>query len=138
MTIYLDSSVVLRVLLKQSPTLPQWGQWSAAFANELLGVEVRRVLDRLRLDRVISDVALGRLQEQLTVVEQSVSIVSLTRNILQRASLPMATPVRTLDALHLVSALVLRERRAADLIFATHDEQQATAARALGFQALGI
>ena len=35
----------------------------------------------------------------------------------------------TLDALHLASAMLWRERRSTDLIFATHDPQQARAAR---------
>lgn len=132
-TVYVDSSVALRVLLRQTPTLPTWGRWELAFASEVLGVETRRVLDRLRLAGTVSDVGLGKLQEQLAAIEQSISSVTLTRTILQRASLPLATPVRTLDAIHLASALILRERRAADLVFATHDTQQATAARALGF-----
>ena len=132
-TVYVDSSVALRVLLRQATTLPTWGRWELAFASEILGVETRRVLDRLRLAGTVSDVGLGKLQEQLAAIEQSISSVTLTRTILQRASLPMATPVRTLDAIHLASALILRERRAADLVFATHDTQQATAARALGF-----
>src|SRR5437763_16227937 len=55
-----------------------------------------------------------------------------------RAALPMATPVKTLDALHLASALLWRERRAAELSFATHDPQQARAARALGFDCIGV
>lgn len=132
-TVYVDSSVILRVLLRQAPILPTWGRWELAFASEILGVETRRVLDRLRLGGTISDVGLGKLQEQLAAIEQSIGSVTLTRTILQRASLPLGTPVRTLDAIHLASALVLREHRAADLVFASHDAQQATAARALGF-----
>jgi hypothetical protein len=61
-----------------------------------------------------------------------------TRLVLARAALPMATPVKTLDALHLASALLWRERRTPDLIFATHDPQQARAACALGFPCVGI
>jgi len=38
---------------------------------------------------------------------------------------------------HLTSALLLRERRGAGLIFVTHDLQQAIAARALGFEVFG-
>jgi hypothetical protein len=50
----------------------------------------------------------------------------------------MATPVKTLGALHLASALLWRERRNSELIFATHDPQQARAARALGFACIGV
>ena len=42
--------------------------------------------------------------------------------------------LKTLDAFHLVTAITIRDRRAAELLFATHDSQQATAARALGLQ----
>lgn len=35
-------------------------------------------------------------------------------------------------------ALLWRERRGPDLIFATHDPQQARAARALGFECVGV
>lgn len=52
--------------------------------------------------------------------------------------MPMATAVRTLDAIHLASALLFRERKGTAIVFATHDAQQATAARALGFACLGV
>jgi hypothetical protein len=49
----------------------------------------------------------------------------------------MPTIVKTLDAIHLASAMVVREQRGVELVFATHDDQQATAARALGFSTIG-
>jgi hypothetical protein len=50
----------------------------------------------------------------------------------------VATAVRTLDGLHLASALLYRESRREDLVFATHDRRQATAALALGFEVVGV
>jgi hypothetical protein len=50
----------------------------------------------------------------------------------------MATVVKTLDALHLASAMLLRERHGLTLVFATHDPQQARAARGLGFECVGV
>ena len=49
-------------------------------------------------------------------------------------SVTIPTIVKTLDAIHLASALVIRERRGVELIFCTHDVQQTIAARALGFE----
>jgi hypothetical protein len=46
--------------------------------------------------------------------------------------------LKTFDAIHVATAIVWRERRAPDLVFATHDRQQARAARALGFEVLGV
>jgi hypothetical protein len=50
----------------------------------------------------------------------------------------MATSVKTLDAIHLASALAFQERRNAPVVFATHDPRQVTAARALGFDCIGV
>jgi hypothetical protein len=58
--------------------------------------------------------------------------------VADRASLPMATVVKTLDALHLASAMLVRERLRIDLVFATHDPQQSRGARALGFDCVGV
>lgn len=137
MTVYLDTSIVLRVVLGQAAPLPIWGKWDAACASELLGVEARRALDRLRLEQAVDDEQVGAFHGALARIERTIDGIRLTRLVLGRAALPMATPVKTLDALHLASALLWRERRGADLVFATHDPQQARAARALGFDCVG-
>jgi predicted nucleic acid-binding protein len=136
--VYLDTSILLRVLLGQRPLLAEWGRWERAYTSELAGVEVRRVIDRLRLDGVLDDDGVVAAHEQLARLEGGIGRIGVTRVVLRRASLPMATSVKTLDALHLASALLFQERRAVSLIFATHDAQQATAARALGFTCIGV
>ena len=137
MTLYLDSSVVLRVLLAEKKRLDTWGRWERAFASELLGLEVRRAIDRLRILGHLDQHATAALLQHTATIEDAIAIAPLTRTILRRAALPMATPVRTLDAIHLATALVMRERSDAPVIFATHDVRQAEAARALGFSAIG-
>ena len=138
MTVYLDTSVVLRVVLAQAEPLGIWGKWDGACTSELVAVEGRRALDRLRLDGTLDDDQVGDFHDALARIERSIDIVRLTRLVLGRASLPMATPVKTLDALHLATAMLWRERRGVDMLFATHDPQQARAARALGFACVGI
>lgn len=138
MTVYLDTSTVLRVVLGQAEPLAIWGKWDQACASELLGVEARRVLDRLRLEGALEDDQVGAFHGALARIERAVDHIRLTRLVLSRAALPMATPVKTLDALHLASALLWRERRGSGLVFATHDPQQARAARALGFECVGV
>ncbi len=138
MIVYLDTSTLLRVLLGQRPILEGWGKWEGAYASELAGVEARRVIDRLRLDGALDDPGVVTAQERLAGLEATVGRISLTRVVLRRASLPMATAVKTLDGLHLASALLFQERRGVALIFATHDTRQASAARALGFTCIGV
>ena len=133
MIIYLDSSVVLRRLLVQPGRLLSWGTWTAAYSSELLGIECRRAIDRLRLDGFYDDAHVAQATEQLSRIERTIRRIRLSRSVIHEASKTMPTIVKTLDAIHLASAIVLRERRAIELLFSTHDAQQALAARALGF-----
>lgn len=137
MTVYLDTSAVLRALLGQAPLLAGWGNWNEAYSSELMVVEARRAIDRLRLAAALDDAGVADAQAELARIERSLGVIRLTRRVLDRAAQPMATAVRTLDAIHLASALLLRERHADDLLFATHDGRQALAARALGFTCIG-
>jgi hypothetical protein len=131
--VYLDSSVVLRPLLDQPRKLQSWGQWKIAYSSELLGIECRRAIDRLRLEGLYDDQQVAQAMEQLAKIEKTIKRIPLTRSIIQASSQTMPTIVKTLDAIHLVSAIAIRERSGVELVFATHDSQQATAARALGF-----
>jgi predicted nucleic acid-binding protein len=136
-TIYLDTSTVLRVLLRQPKPLAIWARWDSAYASELLHVEACRVIDCLRLEGALDDEGVADVRQELARVESAIAAVALSGPVLQRAALPMATVVKTLDAIHLASAMLLRERRGVELTFATHDPQQARAARALGFDCIG-
>jgi predicted nucleic acid-binding protein len=138
MVVYLDTSTVLRRLLRQEKPLSIWGKWERGYSSEILGVEARRALDRLRLESALDDHGIAQAQEELSRLERAIGRIPLTRPVLERASMPMATAVRTLDAIHLASALLFRERKGTAIVFATHDAQQATAARALGFACLGV
>ena len=138
MILYLDTSVILRVLLRQSDPFDRWGDWKEAYSSELMGVEARRVIDRLRLEVALDDAGVADAHDDLARIEGVLGSIPLTRAVVRRASLPMATAVRTLDALHLASALLFRENRSDSIIFTTHDVQQAVAARALGFECLGL
>lgn len=100
-------------------------------------MEARRAIDRLRLESILDDTGVARAHQELARIEESLHLVALTRTVLRRAAEPMATMVRMLDALHLASAVLLRESVGARLLFATHDARQTTAAHALGFECTG-
>jgi predicted nucleic acid-binding protein len=129
---------VLRPLLAQPKPLREWGKWEAAYTSELLGIECRRAIDCLRLEGLFDDQDVARAGETLSRIERTIRRVRLSASIVREASKTMPTIVKTLDAIHLASAIVMRERRGLDLVFATHDDQQATAARALGFATIGV
>jgi len=136
--VYVDTSVVLRALLGQAPVLAGWGNWDEAYSSELMSVEARRAIDRIRLAGAIDDGGVADAHTELARIERSLGRIRLARRVLDRAALPMSTAVRTLDAIHIASALLLRERHPDNLLFATHDRRQATGARALGFTCVGV
>src|SRR5947207_12084590 len=111
MIVYLDSSVVLRPLLDRPGKLQGWGQWEAAYSSELLGVECRRAIDRLRLLALYDDKQVGQAIERLGKIERTIKRIRLTKSIIQASAKTMPTIVKTLDAFHLVSAVAIRERR---------------------------
>ena len=137
MIVYLDTSVVLRALFGQEPRWSGWGGWDTAWSSELMGVEARRAIDRFRLQGALEDSGVAEAQQLLTRMESAIGSIGLTRPVFRRASMPMATVVKTLDAIHLCSAQLFAEHQNVQPVFVTHDESQALAARALGFDVEG-
>ncbi len=129
---------MLRARLGQGTSLKEWGQWQAAYSSELLGLEARRVIDRLGLELALDDRGVAQAQQTLLEIEKGIGYILLSRLMLDRASLPMPTAVKTLDAIHLTSALLFQERRGEKCVFATHDTGQATGTKALGFEVIGV
>jgi predicted nucleic acid-binding protein len=64
--------------------------------------------------------------------------VDVSPAVLRRAADPFPTPLGTLDAIHLATAVLWREGRSVAPVLVTHDAQLATAARATGFATAGV
>ncbi|HSL94782.1 MAG TPA: type II toxin-antitoxin system VapC family toxin [Thermoleophilia bacterium] len=136
MIAYVDSSVVLRIVLEQPQPLRELGRYELV-TSELTRIECLRAVDNALVRREIDeDEALLRRGAVFQKVKNA-HRVALSRSIMERAAGGFATQLGTLDALHVATALLWRDGRTADLVFATHDRQQARAARALGFEVLG-
>ena len=137
MIVYLDTSVVLRILFKEPNPISFWGKWGKAYASVLLRVEGFRTVDRLRLGGHLTDTDVAQLYREIEIVNETLHVLPLSNAILHRAAASFPTVVGTLDSLHLATALLWREQTAADLVRATHDEALATAAMASGFRVIG-
>ena len=133
MNFYVDSSVVLRVLRGQKDAWKDWGHWEKAYCSTILRIECRRFVDRMRLEHGWSDDDVAAAGGQLRRLERVLTRVRLSVAIMERAGLPMPTIVKTLDAIHIATAALVRERLQPELVFVTHDRQQANAVRALAF-----
>ncbi len=137
MIAYVDSSVLLRVILGQPDSLHEWGTVERGVVSSLVEVECLRTLDRLRVATGLpeGDVALRR--EAVVRLLDSMDVVGVSTPILRRASQPFPVALGTLDALHLATALVWRDSVGLDLVMATHDGALGIAARAMGLVVVG-
>ena len=131
-TVYVDTSVLLRWLLGQTGAISGWGQWGAAIASELLWIEGRRTLDRLRAGGKMSDLDVAVAADLLRRATAQFEEVRLQRAILERAASRFPTELGTLDAIHLATALSWVGEKDQSLTFLTHDRRLAIAAQASG------
>ncbi len=138
MIAYLDSSVILRVVLGQRDRLEEWDEIQTGVASALVQVECLRTLDRLRFQTSIPVDQLAALREAVFRLTEELHVVELSPVVLDRASQPFATPLGTLAAFHLTTAMLWREMRGEEIVMATHDHALATAARASGLRAVGV
>ncbi|MDA2956196.1 MAG: type II toxin-antitoxin system VapC family toxin [Actinomycetota bacterium] len=123
MRCYLDSSALAKLVLRERETtsLREYLKKSTMrLTSAISEVELRRAAARANSN---ADVAARRV---LSVVTQ----VEVTRDVLKGAATVMPTTLKSLDALHLATALLV----ASDLdVFVTYDPQLGAAAATAGF-----
>jgi predicted nucleic acid-binding protein len=137
-TAYLDTSALLRLVLREPGALDEIRSCEALVSSELLAVESLRTIDRLRLQGSLSAEEAASRHTTITEWLEAVDLVRLQAPVLARASEPFPTPLGTLHALHLATALVWRDRMRQTLVMATHDERLGLAARLFGVDVLGV
>ena len=137
MRVYVDTSVTLRVLFREHNPLPVWGRWTEAYASRLWLTEALRTLDRIRHVAGITDPEVALLRHDIELIHGDLHIIPLSDRILSRAGEAFPTIIGTLNAIHLATALHLREAIGLDA-FLTHDTQLATAAAASGLAVMGV
>lgn len=138
MIAYVDTSALLRLALGEAGALASLRACEALVSSELLLVESRRTLDRLRLQGALT---LDDAADRVRVIDEwleAIDLVLVRPLVLNRASEPLPVPLGTVDAIHLATALVWRERMNPALVMATHDASLGAAARTFGFAVLGV
>lgn len=123
--IYLDTSVLLAELLAEDTHPPEEFWRQPLVASRLAEYEA--------WNRVHSKGLAATHGEALRSLLGRLALVELAPPVLARALEPFPAPVRTLDALHLASAVFLRERDP-ELVLATYDRGQTAVAAALGLR----
>ena len=138
MTAYIDTSALLRLVLREPDALDDLRSYDALVSSELIAVESARTIDRLRLQGALTVEEAAARRRAVTDWLEAIDLVLLRPLVLSRASEPLPTPLGTLDAIHLATALIWRERMGALPTMATHDSALGLAARTFGFDVRGV
>ena len=137
MIAYIDTSALLRIVLREPGALDDLRSYDTLVSSELIAVESARTLDRLRLQGSLTTQEAVARRRTVNEWLEAIDLVLLRTPVLSRASEPMPMALGTLDALHLATALIWRDRMDQPLTMATHDQALGQAARAFGFAVLG-
>ena len=125
--LYIDASAAMKLVVEEPES---WALADALAGDQLISSEICRV----ELGRVLQRLGLGQGADRLVrgVVER-IELLRLDDQILDRASEVGPNDLRTLDAIHLASALAIG--RELDAVV-TYDRRLAAAAEGAGFAVL--
>lgn len=102
----------------------------------MIRLESLRTIDRARIRLGLTDAEVSNQRALAMELLAPFKLIGVDSVVLGRAEQPFPTSLASLDAIHLASALAARERYE-DLVLATHDDELALAARAVGFKVEG-
>lgn len=139
MILYAESSAVLRWLFGEpqcAAILAHMRGAEKVVCSRLTLIETRRVVARAQRDQRISPAEAADVVGLFAAALPRWAVMEISENVARRAEQRFpAEPVRTLDAIHLASALTLRESLP-DLEMLSTDERIRSNARQLGFVVL--
>jgi predicted nucleic acid-binding protein len=138
MTAYVETSALLRVVLREAGAIEDLRAYDALVSSELIAVESARTIERLRHQGSLTGDEAADRTRVVTDWLEAVDLVLLRPPVLRRASEPLPMPLGTLDALHLASALIWRDRVGPLPTLLTHDATLGLAARQFGFDVRGL
>jgi predicted nucleic acid-binding protein len=134
MVAYIDSSVALRHVLLGDVAIEHAFALPERISSELMEIECRRVLHRCRMEGELDDESLVAACDRFEALVSALDLVELSAPVKRRAMEAFPLPLRTLDALHLATALEFKARRAGEeLLVFSFDRGMNLCARALGF-----
>ena len=137
MSMYVDTSALLRVVLREPAALGDLRSEDPLVSSEVIGVESARTIDRLRLQGSLTTEEAATRVRAVNDWLEAFDLVLVRSAVLSRASEPMPLALGTVDAIHLATALIWRERMGS-ISMATHDTTLGIAARSFGFEVRGI
>ncbi len=135
---YVDTSAVLRILFSEPGESVPLEAGDRIASSQLVEVEAFRAVDRERLLGNLNDTETARKRKELTDLLAMLDLAPIDGTVIERAKGSFAVNIRALDAIHVVTAEILREEAQGEsLEFWTHDTRQATAALSRGLDVRG-
>jgi predicted nucleic acid-binding protein len=139
MNLYAESSAALAWLLEQEHgelVADTLAQAELVIASDLTLIECDRVLIRAVVLDELQESDAAHRQARLNTVSTRWTLLALEEEVIERARRPFPSePVRTLDAIHLASAVTAR-KALSDLAMLSLDDRVRKAAARLGFPLL--
>ncbi len=135
MLAYLDSSAVLDYLLRGDLALKHALKYPRIVSSELLEIECRRVFHRYHMIGELTEEGLVTVHTWFSDLCTTIDILELSLAVKKRAAESFPISIKTLDALHLSSALVLQAEEPEKITVFSYDKTMNLCAKALGFAA---
>lgn len=137
MSLYAESSAVLAWLLDEPPArevLRQLAESEAVLSSDLTLIECERVLWRAVALEELTEAEAADRRAHLAQAATHWHVLRIAAEVVERARQPFpAEPIRTLDAIHLASALLARAA-VPGLKLLSLDERVRRSGKALGFE----
>jgi uncharacterized protein len=133
---YIDTSILLRLAFHEPNHLADWQRIERRATSRLTRVEALRTLDRRLAQGGLGTSEFADRRAFVLALLAGIDLVAVSHGILERAEQAFPTPLRTLEAIHLATALALAAR--GPVRFATHDAELAIGARAVGLTVVGV
>ena len=138
MIAYIDSSVLLRFVLDQPDPLSDLLRIEGRVTSLVAEVECLRAVESARTRGQLDMDESADRRRLVHAYLRRMRRLPVTASVLRRAGEAYPLPVKSLDTIHLASALLLRDREARDLVFATHDRQLGRLAAVMDFPVIGL
>jgi uncharacterized protein len=121
-TVYIDTSALLKALVEEphSDDLVDYVQDDLLLSSGLVVTEMHRAAERLGVDHT-----------DVRAILDGIDLLDVTPAVLGRAGLLPQPALRSLDAIHIASALAGGAEE-----FLTYDDRQAAGARAVGLRVI--
>ena len=96
MKAYIDSSVLLRLVLREPLPLREWKSIKLGVVSQIARVECLRTLDTLRVIHGLDEDVIAIRRQAILEMLDHMETVEVDSTLLERAAQPIPTPLRTL------------------------------------------